>query len=214
MNNFHNSEMGIHLIIHQNRQATLLSFDYFEVPMDFKTYRQKLNKVIDRHKEILFTNEKGEPHYWLDNDRIPKAKAFGMLQDILDEFKNTNSELFYAISDNFYQENCIFIDVADDGIGKLCNFWGYGIDPRLGKCRRYFVFSDCVNHWPKSTILKMNYQRKSIDEIKTIVDELERENILATKGNRRNMEYELIIASIGYDEGVIQDMEDLGLLDN
>jgi hypothetical protein len=137
-----------------------------------------------------------------------------MLEDISDEFIEYNPELYYAISSNFYQYNCMFIDAAIDDFGQICNFWGYGIDERLGKSRNKFVFNDVVNQFSKKTIEDMGYKNTKLDNLKIELDNLIAENMQATRGSKRNRTYEMIVESLGYDEGIIQDMEDFGLLDD
>lgn len=186
---------------------------YQTMAMDYKTYREKLTKIVDKYNEVLFENKDGEKHYWFNKDRVDKDKAFRMLGDILEEFKSNNPELYSTISSNYYQYNCMFIDVAIDDFGCLCDFWGYGIDERLGKCRKMFVFDDVVNNFSKEIIEKMGYKKTSPDTLKIELEKLIAENTKATEGNTRNTTYEMLVESLGYDEGIIQDMEDFGLLD-
>ena len=113
--------------------------------MEYITYRKKLDSVLEKHKTLLF-ERKGIKHYWLNKDKIELNEGFKIMGDIFEEFKQDSPDLFYTISSNYYQYNCIFVDIATEDYGLLCTFWGFGIDDRLEKCREYFVLSDVVNH--------------------------------------------------------------------
>ena len=168
--------------------------------MEYNLYRQKLDNVIDRYKQVLFIQENGEKHYWFDKDKVNKDKAFNMLDDISNEFRENNPEIYYCISSNYYQENCIFIDLAIDDFGRVCRFWGYGIDPRLGKCRKTFVFDDVVNHSSKESLERMGYNIITIEDLKTELEKLIKTNTQATEHCDKNTTYENLLDELSEKE--------------
>ena len=52
-----------------------------------------------------------------------------------------------------------------------------------------------------------------LDNLKSELERLITENSIATEGQKKNQLYETLVDSLGYDEGIIQDIEDSGLLD-
>jgi hypothetical protein len=134
--------------------------------IEYDECEKQMNEILDRYRNI-FRDCQGRKYYGLIGKRIPAGPAFRLIEDIVDEFENLYPEIFYLITSNSYQNNFMFIDVLIEDPGKLCSFWGYGVDYRSGKYKPGFNLHIGLCHMKKQDYKFLNYKQAEVPELKS-----------------------------------------------
>jgi hypothetical protein len=150
-----------------------------------------MNKILDRYRN-LFNNCQSEKYYGVIGKRIPADSAFKLMDEIVGKFHASSPEIFYSVNSNCYQDNCMFIDLLIEDFGKLCSFWGYGVDERSGKYRPGFNLHIGSCHMKKQDYKFLNYKQIEVPELRSELARL----------IERNLSIEEMIKNGVYENGI------------